>query len=314
MEEMDEFELQLRRERAEKRKRIANVTAALATVALIGTSATFYYTGAYQGMALDPHPCEPAQVEVLARDGWALESVPVDGAELVGLVRAPKEPDAPWVLYFGSNVDHALRTARAYLELLLGRGDSYGAASFAYRGFDTSSGVTKPHTLQADTRAIFEHLVAKHGVRAQRLHVIGLSLGASAAALLGAELAGTEHVLASTTLLSPGIAPHQLPPWLFPLVLGAWEMPSKLKVMRGPVLIVSADDDPVYPPNIHARKMPPLLGDRLVQHLEVSGGHDGPLRDERSLAAIRNLLGVAPPTESSTAPAPDPSRRGPRSK
>ncbi len=26
-----------------------------------------------------------------------------------------------------------------------------------------------------------------------------------------------------------------------------------------------------------------------VQHVEVSGGHDGPLRDERSLAAIRAL-------------------------
>ncbi len=292
---MDEFELQLRNERAQKRKRTARITAALSMLALIGTTGTFYYTGTYQGTALDPHPCEAAEVEVLASDGWALESIAVEGAVLAGLVRPPKEPDAPWVLYFGGNVDHSLRTARAYTELLLGRGSSYGAASFAYRGFDTSSGETKPLTFQADARAVFDHLAAKHGVRAERLHVIGFSLGANAAALLGAELARTEYALASTSLLSPGIGPHLLPPWLFPLVLGAWEMPSKLKAMRGPVLLVSAKDDPAYPADIHARKMPKLLGERLVQHVEVNGGHDGPLRDERSLAAVRALLGVEPP-------------------
>ena len=297
MDEMDEFELQLRYERAQKRKRTARITAAIATVVLLGSTGTFYYTGTYQGAALDPHPCKPEQVEVLASDGWVLESVEVDGATLTGLVRPPKENDAPWVLYFGGNVDHTLRTARAYIELLLGRESGYGAASFAYRGFDTSSGVTKPSTFQADARAVFDHLAAKHGMRAEQLHVIGFSLGANAAALLGAELAYTDHVLASTSLLSPGIAPHRLPPWLFPLVIGAWEMPSKLKAMRGPVLLVSANDDPAYPPEIHARKMPMLLGDRLVQHVEVNGGHEGPLRDERSLSAIRALLGVKPPAE-----------------
>jgi pimeloyl-ACP methyl ester carboxylesterase len=291
---MDEFELQLRRERAEQRRRTVRIMAALATLALISTTSAVYFTGAYQGTALDPHPCDPAQVEVLASDGWVLETVKVDGAVLTGLERPPESPEGPWVLYFGGNVDHSLRTARAYFELLLGSRRDYGAASFAYRGFDTSTGETKPSLLKADARTVFDHLVAKHGVRAERLHVIGFSLGANAASLLGAELAGTEHVLASTTLLSPGIAPHRLPPWLYPLVLGAFEMPSKLKAMRGPVLLVSARDDLAYPPHIHARKMPALLGERLVQHIEVSGGHDGPLRDELSLSAIRALIALEP--------------------
>jgi len=304
MEEMDAFELQLRYERAQKRKRTARITAAFTTAVLLGSATTFYYTGTYQGMPLDPHPCEAAEVAVLAGDGWVLESIDVDGAVLAGLVHPPKEPSAPWLLYFGGNVDHSLRTARAYIELLVGRGDAYGAASFAYRGFDTSTGQTKPTTLPADARAVFEHLRAKYGVRAEQLHVIGFSLGANAASLLAAELAGTEHRLASTSLLSPGIAPHRLPPWLFRVVVGAWEMPSKLRAMRGPVLLVSANDDLAYPPEIHARKMPPLLGERLVQHVEVEGGHDGPLRDERSLSAIRALIGFEPPPH----PAKRPSR------
>ncbi len=292
MDDLDSFERQLRHERAQKRKRSARIAAALGTLAVLISAGTLYYTGTYQGTALESHPCDAAEVEVLARDGWALESVAVDGAVLTGLLRPPSQQDAPWVLYFGGNVDHSLRTARAYLELLLGRRDGYGAASFAYRGFDTSTGETRPALFQADARAVFDHLVARHAVRAARLHVIGFSLGASAASLLGAQLAGTEHRLSSTSLLSPGMAPHRLPPWLFPLVFGAWELPSKLKAMRGPVLLVSANDDPAYPPEIHARKMPALLGRRLVQHVEVNGGHDGPLRDERSLAAIRALLGV----------------------
>lgn len=302
LDDMDAFELQLRIERAQKRKRTARIMAALATTVLLISASTFYFTGTYQGMPLDPRPCEAAEVEALARDGWALETVAVEGAQLSGLVRPPSDPDAVWVLYFGGNVDHTLRTARAYLERLLGRDLRYGAASFAYRGFDTSTGITKPDRLQSDARAVFDHLVTKHGVRAERLHVVGFSLGASAAALLGQELAGTPHRLASTSLLSPGLAPHRLPPWLFPLVAGAWEMPSKLKTMRGPVLLVSATDDPAYPAEVHARKMPPLLGERLVKHLEVSGGHDGPLSDDGSVAAIRDLIGVTPPPEPAFVP------------
>ena len=301
MEDLDDFELELKRERAEKRSRNAKIMAAVATVMLLGSVSAAYSTGFYQGASLDPVPCDPAEVEALARDGWTIETVDVDGAVLTGLERVPDEPDAPWVLYFGGNQKGSLRTARAYLERLVGRGTDVGAASFANRGFDTSTGVTKPSLLKADARAVFDHLVAKHGVRAPQLHVIGFSLGANSAALLGEELAGTEHVLASTTLLSPGIAPHKVPTWAHPLVVGAFELPSKLKAMRGPVLLVAASDDPAYPPDIHARRMTTLLGDRLVRYLEVPGGHEGPLRDEASLAVIRTLLDVEPsPTPETT--------------
>ncbi len=292
VEGLDEFEQKLRVERALIAQRRARIMAVLATVAIVTTTATFYFTDAYQGLSLDPRPCEPAEIEGLARDGWVVETVDVPDATLTGLVRVPAQADAPWLLYFGANIDHSLRTARAYAELLLGRGNAYGAASFAYRGFDTSTGVSTPGKFQADARAVFDHLVRAHGVSADKLHVVGLSLGANAAALLGQDLAKSQYRLASTTLLSPGIAPYRLPPELYPLVLGAWEMPSKLAAMRGPVLLVSATDDEAYPPKLHARKMPALLGDRLVRHLEVTGGHEAPLRDERSLAAIRELMGV----------------------
>jgi dienelactone hydrolase len=294
-EDLDPYEQQLAIERAQKRQRISRIVAVLATIATVSTTSWMYYTDAYQGNALDLHPCEPAEVEVLARDGWKLETVQVEGAALSGLVRPAAKPDSPWLLYFGANTDHALRTARAYIELLLGAESDYGAASFAYRGFDISTGQATPGTFQRDARAVFDHMQMHHQVEARQLHVVGFSLGANAAALLGHDLASTPYTLASTSLLSPGIAPHSLPPWLFPLVLGAWEMPSKLQVMRGPVLLVSATDDPNYPADIHARAMPPLLGERLVRHLEVEGGHDAPLRNEQSLTAIRELLGAPNP-------------------
>ena len=53
-------------------------------------------------------------------------------------------PSNPRVLYFGGNVEHSLRAARAYLERVVGRSRDYGLASFAYRGFDTSTGEMKP--------------------------------------------------------------------------------------------------------------------------------------------------------------------------
>lgn len=285
-EEEDEFAI----ERERKRRRNATILGVLALFVTCATCFTLYYTDTYQGLPLDKHPCEPEVVEAAATDGWSLQQVEVDGATLVGLVKAPRKPERPWVLYFAGNADYLLRGARAYAELLLERRDDFGFASFAYRGFDTSTGQAKPGTFQADARAVFDHLVSEHGVSADRLHVVGFSLGASAAALLAEDLVRSNQRLASTSLLSPGMAPPSLPPWLFPVVIGAWEMGSKLTVMPGPVLIVAARDDEAYPLEHHAKKMPPLLGDRLVDYVEVDGRHDMTLNTKASLEAVRKQL------------------------
>jgi pimeloyl-ACP methyl ester carboxylesterase len=273
------------------------VLAVLVVASALGSAAYFYKTGAYQGSALDLRPCDESEVQALASDGFQLESLTVPGATLVGLVRLPKAPDADWVVYFGGNDAHMLRSARAYAELLLAPDDPHGFASFAYRGFDTSTGQAAPTTFGADARAVLDHLRATHDVKAEQVHVVGFSLGANAAALLGESLSHTEQRLASTTLLSPGIAPPGLAEWLFPIVLGAWEMPSKLKAMGGPVLIVSASDDQVYAPDVHARKMPALLGERLVRHVEVTGGHDAALNAPASLEAVRAVIRGQPAAE-----------------
>ena len=74
--------------------------------------------------------------ELAHLEGWAKSLITVaPGVKLRGLVRNPKNPGSPWVLYYPGNDRTQLRTGQAFLATLFGT-DDLGLAVFAYRGFD----------------------------------------------------------------------------------------------------------------------------------------------------------------------------------
>ena len=53
-------------------------------------------------------------------------------------------------------------------------------------------------------------------------------------------------------------------------------------------------DEDKFNRSIHARKMVPLLGDKLLRHVEVSGDHEAALNSVDSVAAVRELVLASP--------------------
>ena len=62
----------------------------------------------------------PAQYQALAsQPGWATRQIAVaPGVRLNGLVRRPKAPDAPWLLFYQGNDAEMLKVGQSFLSRL----------------------------------------------------------------------------------------------------------------------------------------------------------------------------------------------------
>tara|TARA_R110002072_G_scaffold1983_1_gene16198 strand:- start:36751 stop:37608 length:858 start_codon:yes stop_codon:yes gene_type:complete len=230
-------------------------------------------------------PMLRSEVVALAVDGWEYEPLTVPGAVLDGLIRIPKNPTAPWLLFFGGSGGRNLDKDRHFVERVIG-GEDVGAAMWSYRGADTNCW----DSLCPDAMAMVEHLRSKHGVQLEQLHVAGFSLGACYGILLGEALAAQDKAAASTTLIGLGLAAPGVPVWAMWLVRGPSGLLAKLDSLRGPILILVGRDDSANPVEHHARVAREILGDRVVKYLEVDGGHGAPLSDDAAIRAVRRQI------------------------
>jgi len=134
-----------------------------------------------------------------ARPGWQAHALDV-GEQLVlrGLVRAPKKADAPWLLFFTGNSATSLEDGQRCLAGL-SEPDDFGAAVFAYRGYDGNPGKPSPEALQSDALRAYAEVANKLG--GKQIHVVGFSLGSTLAAFVAAH--ASQPKPASLTLLAP---------------------------------------------------------------------------------------------------------------
>ena len=255
---------------------------------LAGAAARLLGKDAFSGVAGRPTPAE--DVAKLAGDGWELTTLPVNGAQLTGLVREPSSADAPWVLFFAGLSDQLLKGSRAHMSELIGERD-VGVASFAYRGFDTSTGFATPESFADDALAQVDLLKAR-GVGLERLHVIGFSLGTASASLLGEALAARGERPASTTFLSPGIGPAAVAPWALPFLRGPFQLRRAYAATPSPALMIAATRDQALPVDVHAHPARDALAERCVRYLELDGAHVATLEAPEALLAVRDFVGI----------------------
>lgn len=269
------------------------VGGALACALLVALAGAWYVRRKTHFERLPAHPTPKAEVDALATGGWRLTPLKVEGAVLAGLVKPPRAQDAPWILFWGGNADEALKGNRRYLEqLVAGESADVGLATWSYRSFDTSTGQATVDTFEPDAIAALLHLERQHGVPPGRVHLVSFSAGTVPVVLLARHQAKLGKKVASTTLLSVGLAPPSVPWWGIPLMHGPLAIAEHLKQVPAPVLVVAGKQDRVFPPERHARPARESLGERLVQYLEVDGGHGAPLSNEAALAATRAHLGL----------------------
>ncbi|HEY5376706.1 MAG TPA: hypothetical protein VIK01_23655 [Polyangiaceae bacterium] len=227
-----------------------------------------------------------------AEPGWAESQITVaPGIRLNGLVRRPKAPDAPWVLFYQGNDRAMLRVGQDFLTRV-GGARGWGLAVFAYRGYDSSDGVPRLADLAADAPEILSQLCATEKLERSRVHIVGFSIGGHLAvrAMLGALrvqpkpaslslLASVDDIVMFRRSFYQKLDPgddYQTRPLLA-------EIPAPVLVIQG-----TADEALLGPEQ--GRAISNALGER-AKYLELQGvGHSALLSNDSAIGAVQEFI------------------------
>jgi alpha-beta hydrolase superfamily lysophospholipase len=235
----------------------------------------------------------PADYRALAsQPGWTARQITVaPGIRLNGLVRRPKAPDAPWVLFYQGNDAQMLKVGQAFLSRLSATRD-WGLAIFAYRGYDSSDGVPRLTALAADAPQILAQLCTTEQVDRGRVHLIGFSIGGHIAVRAMASAARLSPKPPSLTLLAsvdeitmvPRSFYHKFDPG------DDYRTSPLLADIPAPVLVVQGTKDEALLGPGQGRAIAAALGPR-ARYLELEGvGHVELMENEPALAAVREFI------------------------
>jgi hypothetical protein len=206
-------------------------------------------------------------VDLVARaTGAEVVAIDVPGATIRGLVRPPRDPAAPWLLFFGGNGFSLADSAQA-VALLIGEND-IGFATFAYRGYDTSTGEPSEEALKSDARSIQHRLAGSFGVASKRLFVTGMSVGTGVAASLAGDLSRAGAPPAGLILLAtyrslPLVVSEKFP-GAGKALEDEFDIEKQLPDLRMPALLVHGAADGVIPA-AHSRYIAEKIGATLAE-------------------------------------------------
>jgi dienelactone hydrolase len=169
-----------------------------------------------------------------------------DGERLCGWLMTPRAPGRhPGVLYFGGRSEEVSWVARDTGRMFPGM----TVLAMNYRGYGGSSGVPGEQAIMNDAAMLWEWLAAHHRVDAQRMAVVGRSLGSGVAVQVAAQ-----RPVASLVLVTPydslvslarrrffGAVPVQ---WLLRHRFESVKFASRLQTR---ILVLRAEEDDVVP-------------------------------------------------------------------
>jgi pimeloyl-ACP methyl ester carboxylesterase len=240
----------------------------------------------YVGAALSDHDYRA----LAERPGWGARLLDVgDGVTLRGLRRPAQRAGAAWVLFFPGNSSTVLADSQPFLDALVD-GTDWGAAVYAYRGFDGSSGTPSPAACSSDALQQYTRLLQDEALERDRVHIVGFSLG-TAIAVFVADRAGGQG-LASLTLLAPLTEIEVTPPGQR---FGGdrYRTLDGLDAIGSPVLVVQGMADELLPPSGAA-----LIADRLggrARLVQLPGVGHGLLHASGALDAVRTFISTHTP-------------------
>jgi alpha-beta hydrolase superfamily lysophospholipase len=231
--------------------------------------------------------------ELGSKPGWAKDSVTVaPGVRLNGLVRRAQAADASFVLFFPGNDDHMLARGQTFLTKLAQERD-WGLGVFAYRGFDSSGGTPQLDQLASDASAILEHVAGLPGVKRQRLHVVGFSIGGHLAVRSVAAENSAPRRAASLSLLASvnDIVMLRRAPWQKLSLGDALRTQPFLAQVPAPALVLQGTADEALDGAGQGRDISRALGEK-ARYQELEGvGHEALLDHEPALQVVREFIG-----------------------
>jgi pimeloyl-ACP methyl ester carboxylesterase len=234
-----------------------------------------------------------AQYQALAaQPGWSASSIAVArGIRLNGLVRRPKAPDAPWVLFYQGNDRTQLAVGQAFLQRV-GADRDWGLAVFAYRGYDSSDGTPHLPDLAADAPEILEQLCATEKVDRARVHLVGFSIGGHLAVRAMVAAAKLQPKPPSLSLLASvdDIVMYRRSFYEKLDPGDDFQTRPLLDAIPAPVLVVQGTADEALMGPEQGRAISRKLGAR-AQYLELPGvGHIALLSNPAVIGAVQEFI------------------------
>jgi pimeloyl-ACP methyl ester carboxylesterase len=241
------------------------------------------------------YSCTPLSAEaysaLASRPGWAKTSLSVaPGISLNGLVRRPARRDAPWVVFFPGNDASQLTSGHALLERL-GEGRDWGLVVYAYRGFDSSGGVSSAESLREDGYRILAGTIEREKLEASRVHAVAFSLGGYVAfSAVGSAARANQKIRSLSTLAAVEDMEMMHSAWQGRVSLGdiIYSAPL-LDAVPAPVLVLHGGSDQTLDVE-QGRKIAARLGSRArfqelpgVGHLEIN-------ENEQAIQAVRAMI------------------------
>ena len=238
-------------------------------------------------------PLPAAEYRGLAsQPGWSASRITVaKGIGLNGLVRRPKAPDAPWVLFYQGNDAAMLRVGQAYLNRI-GVDRDWGLAVFAYRGYDSSEGSARLADLAADAPVIVEQLCATEHVDRGQVHIIGFSIGGHLAVRAMGVAAALQPKPASLTLLAAVNDIVMVPRSFYDKLDPGDDFQTEpfLGAIPAPVLVVQGTADEALGGPGQGQAISARLGAR-AKYLELPGvGHVALMSNPAAVAAVQEFI------------------------
>ncbi len=227
-----------------------------------------------------------------ATTGWQRWNVTLgDGVILNGLIRRPKDADAPWILFYPGNDGAQLTTGQQAVQAMIA-GDDWGGAVISYRGFDGSGGVPRIAQLRTDGVAIYDALRAAEQLASTQVHLAAFSIGGHIATHVAGQLAARNAGAPSLSLMA---SVHDIV-MVRPSILAridpgdALQTAPLLAAVPAPVLVVTGSADDALNGTAQAKAITTALGAR-AHYVELAGvRHMELLFNDAALAAVHTFV------------------------
>ena len=173
-----------------------------------------------------------------------------DGTRLHGwLVKPQDSGSVPLALYFGGNAEEVSWMLESVGDPARGETPGIGWLLVNYRGYGASEGAPSETALVTDALALYDHARRLPGVDAERIFVVGRSLGSGVAVALAAERALNGVVLVNPYDSLGAVAKHYYPylpvNWM---LKHRFDSIGRAGALRAPLLALIAERDEVIPP------------------------------------------------------------------
>ncbi len=226
--------------------------------------------GLYRSVA---YPAPDAPPPALDAPFERLDACAHDGVPVHAYVLAPPDDSGVVVVVLHGNGE--TMENRAGLAIELAR-HGLGVALVEYRGYGLSKGVAEPDErgLYMDAAAVIEALAAR-GVGADRVALLGISLGTGVAAQMASCGAARSLILVSP-FTSMRDEAHHIVSWLPTswIVPDRYDTLAKAGAIRVPTLVIHGDADPVVPFSMGLEVAHAIPGAAMFV---VRGGHHNDL-------------------------------------